>query len=292
LAEAKKGIWLGIAGNLFLALMKGVVGWWAGSRALLADAANSATDVVSSLAVLYGIHLSHAPPDEEHPYGHGKAENIVSVIVAVLVAGVGLEAGVQAVKAFFQQPTPPGWPALVAAILSMVVKEGMFRYTIRLGKKWKSQAIITSAWDHRADVVSTLAALVGVAGAMLGPVVGIPALVYLDPLAGIVVVVFVLSVAAKLIRESMRSAMDRVLDAEETEELRKAAEEVAGVLRIDELLAREHGHYVIVDIRVAVDPAITVEEGHSIGKRVKQRLLERFDHVSGVFVHINPYERC
>lgn len=289
LAEARRVAWLGIAGNLFLALMKGTVGWWAGSRALLADGINSATDVVSSLAVLYGIHLAHAPPDDEHPYGHGKAETIVGVIVAVIVAGAGLEAGIAAMKAFFQPLSPPGWPALAAGVLAVAAKEGMFRYTIRLGKKWKSQAIIASAWDHRADVFSTLAALAGISGAMLGQVLGWPFLAVLDPLAGLGVAVFILTVAVKLIRESAWSAMDRVLDEEETRELRSAAESVPGVIRIDELLAREHGHYVIVDIRVAVDPGISVEEGHTIGKRVKRQLLDSFEHVEDVFVHINPY---
>jgi cation diffusion facilitator family transporter len=126
-------------------------------------------------------------------------------------------------------------------------------------------------------------------GAIAGEYFGVPWLVYLDPLAGLGVSIFVLYMAYRLARESIVNALDRVLDEEESKDLFTAASRVDGVMKVDELLARQHGHYVIVDIKIAVDPHITVEEGHRIGKRVKKELIEKFPHVSNVLVHINPY---
>ncbi|WP_241154383.1 cation diffusion facilitator family transporter [Staphylospora marina] len=289
LSEVRKGAWLSLTVNLFLAVLKTVVGWLFGSRALLADGINSATDVVSSLAVLYGIRLAHTPPDEEHPYGHGKAEIVISAVISMIVAWAGIEAGITAAKAFFKPLEPPTWPALAAGLLSIAVKEGMFRYSLWLGTKWNSRSMIASAWDHRADAVATVAALVGIAGAMVAPVVGAPWLALLDPMAGVLVAVLILRVAVRLFKDALRSGMDRVLEEEEVRGMKEVADSVPGVIRIDRLLAREHGHYVIVDIRVAVDPRITVEEGHAIGKQVKRKLLESFDHVEDVFVHLNPW---
>lgn len=287
--ELQRGAWVGILANAALAIIKGVAGYVSGSRALIADAANSATDVAGSVAVLLGVRMAHTPPDEEHPYGHGKAETIAAIVVAVLIAGVGLEVGYSSFRAFFEPAKAPGWIAAAAAVISMLTKEILYRYTYRLGKKLGSDAIIANAWDHRSDVFSTLAALLGILGAIAGEYFDIPWLVYLDPLAGLGVSIFVLYMAYRLAGESIANALDRVLDEEESKDLLTAASRVDGVMKVDELLARQHGHYVIVDIKIAVDPHITVEEGHRIGKRVKKELIEKFPHVSNVLVHINPY---
>jgi len=289
LDQVKRGVKISIASNLLLALIKGTVGFLSGSHALVADAANSATDVISSIAVWFGVHKAHTPPDRDHPYGHGKAETIAAIIVSVFVALVGIEVGYGSIKAFFEPLDAPNAIAVVAVVISILIKEALFRYTIRLGKKMNSQAMIASAWDHRSDVFSTVAALIGILGAMAGNAFAMPWMLYLDPVAGLVVSVFVLTVAFRLGKESIDQTMDRVLDEEESKELVKTASQVEGVLKVDRLLARQHGHYMVVDIKISVNSAMTVEEGHRIGKRVKQRLLEQFPDVTDVFVHINPY---
>lgn len=177
----------------------------------------------------------------------------------------------------------------MAALVSILAKEGMFRYKYMLGKRIGSQAIIANAWEHRSDVYSSVAALFGIGGALLGERWGVPFLVYLDPVAGIFVSILVLRMAWRLSKESVRSTLDQVLPEEESRELIQAAARVEGVRQVDVLRAREHGFYVIVDIKVAVDPQLTVEEGHHVGKEVKRQLLDRFDHVADVMVHINPY---
>jgi cation diffusion facilitator family transporter len=279
---------IGIIGNLILAVLKWVIGVYANSRALVADAVNSASDVAGSLAVFIGLRAAKQPPDEDHPYGHGKAESIAAIIVAVLLVLVGFEIGKSSFQAFFQPIEAPKLIALVAVIVSIAIKETMYRYTFSMGKKLNSDALIVTAYDHRSDVYSSLAALVGIGCAILGEKLTIGWLVYADPVAGLFVSILILKLAWKLGSESIHNALDHVLHEEDTIELRKIVESIPEVKKIDELHAREHGHYVIIDLKISVDPYITVEEGHRVGKKVKQKLMEE-RHVENVFVHINPY---
>ncbi|MCG7410340.1 cation diffusion facilitator family transporter [Paenibacillus sp. ACRRX] len=290
-AQAETGAWVGIIGNILLAGLKGIAGFSSGSQALIADAFHSASDVAGSFAVLVGIKAAKRPPDRDHPYGHGKAESIAAIIVSVLLLVVGLELLISAIKAIYGGHVDiPEWYALAVLLLSIVVKEGMFQYKYRLGKRLSSQALIANAWEHRSDVYSSIAALIGVGAAMLGGKFGIAWLLYLDPVAGLAVALLVLKMGYRLVIDSIHSTMDHVLHDEEANPLIKAVQTVDGVILVDELRAREHGHYVIVDIKISVNPALTVAEGHSVGKRVKQHLLHKFLHVADVFVHINPFD--
>jgi cation diffusion facilitator family transporter len=289
--KAELAAWVGIIGNIALALLKGAIGWLANSKALLADAVHSASDVAGSFAVLVGIRAAKLPPDDDHPYGHGKAEPIAAIIVSVLLMIVGVEIGISSVKAIVAGvAAPPRWPALVALFVSIVVKEALFQYKFRLGKKLNSQALISNAWEHRSDVYSSLAALFGVGGALLGGALNLPWFYYLDPIAGLIVSALVLKMGYDLIMESIHNTMDHVLHREDAQELVQAVQRVKGVITVDDLRAREHGHYVIVDVKISVNPRITVLEGHDIAKTVKQHLMKRFVHVSDVFIHVNPYD--
>ena len=290
-AKAEAGAWVGIIGNLLIAVMKGIVGWYSGSKALLADAFHSASDIAGSLAVLVGIRAARIPPDKDHPYGHGKAESIAAIVVSLLLVFVGFEIARSSILAIFSgvHEAPKGY-AVLAIIISIIVKEAMFQYKYRLGRQLGSQALIANAWEHRSDVYSSLAALVGVGGALVGEWQHLPWLLYLDPLAGLVVAVLVLRMGYRLVVEAIHNTMDHVLHDEDSKELVDAVLSVSGVIEVDELRAREHGHYVIVDVKLSVNPRISVLEGHRIGKRVKQHLMSHFDHVSDVFIHVNPYD--
>ncbi|EGL81636.1 cation diffusion facilitator family transporter [Caldalkalibacillus thermarum TA2.A1] len=287
--QAEFAAWVGIVGNLFLAVLKAIVGTVGNSRALVADAVHSASDVIGSVAVLIGLKAAKLPPDSDHPYGHGKAESIAAIIVAVILFLAGLQIGYSSFQALFAPAVTPSVLAVFVALFSIVMKELMFQYKFRLGKKLNSDALITNAWEHRSDVLSSVAALIGIGGAVLGGYLGLPWLVYLDPLAGILVSLLVMRVAWKLGRESIHNTLDHVLHEEDALKLRKTVESVNGVIRVDELYAREHGHYVIVDVKIAVDPDLTVEEGHQIGKQVKDKLMKDHEHVQDVLVHVNPY---
>lgn len=286
--QAEFGAMVGIVGNIVLAIIKAVVGYIGNSKALMADAVHSASDVIGSLAVLFGLRAAKQPPDDDHPYGHGKAETISAIVVAVLLGIVGLEIAISSIKAFTEVLEPPRFIAIAAVILSIVVKEGMFQYKYRLGKKINSDAIIANAYEHRSDVFSSIAALIGIGTAIIGEKMGMYWLVYADPVAGLFVSLLVIKMAWEIGKEAVHASLDHVLHEEDIIPMREAVLQVDGVKKIGALYAREHGHYVIVDIKVSVDPYITVEEGHSIGKRVKEVLMEQ-DNVQNVFVHINPY---
>jgi len=290
LAQAQVGAWVGIVGNILLAAVKLFIGLVADSRALIADSVHSASDVVGSIAVLIGLRAAERPPDADHPYGHGKAESVAAIIVSVLLVVVGFEIGYGSIEAMLHPLEAPGFIAIWAAIGSMIVKEWMFRYKYNLGKKLNSQSLIANAWEHRSDVYSSFAALLGIGGAIVGARFQIPWMVYLDPIAGVFVSALVLKMAYHIMMESIHTTLDHVLHEEDTVDLRRVAESVEGVLRIDELRAREHGHYLIVDIKVGVNPHISVEAGHRIGKEVKKAMMQNFSQVRDVFVHINPFE--
>src|SRR5690606_12658926 len=243
-ARAEFAAWVGIFGNLALAILKGVVGLFSGSQALIADAVNSASDVAGSLAVLIGLRAARRPPDRDHPYGHGKAESIAAIIVSVLLILVGFEVARGAVETllFTEGPIPPPETyAIWALVVAIAVKELLFRYSYRLGRQLNSQALIASAWDHRSDVLASGAALVGVIAAILGGTYGIGWLSYADAAAGLFVSILVLRMGYKIIKESIHNTMDHVLHAEDAEELIRAAQRVKGVITIDDLRAREHG---------------------------------------------------
>jgi cation diffusion facilitator family transporter len=289
--KAEAAAWVGIIGNVVLALMKGIVGFMSGSKALIADAAHSASDVAGSFAVLVGIRAAQLPPDRDHPYGHGKAESIAAIIVSVLLMIIGIELAISAVKAISAGISEaPKWYAMIAITISIIAKEAMFQYKYRLGKRISSQALIANAWEHRSDVYSSIAAFIGVGGALIGAHFGITWLYYMDPIASLLVAGLVIIIGYRLVMDSIHSTMDHVLHEEDSEELLKSVLKTKGVIAVDDLRAREHGHYVIVDVKISVNPRITVMEGHDIAKSVKLNLMERFTHVSDVFVHVNPYD--
>ncbi|MGG0238305.1 cation diffusion facilitator family transporter [Bacillus rhizoplanae] len=286
--QAEFGAIVGIVGNIMLAIIKAVIGYVGNSKALMADAVHSASDVIGSLAVLFGLRAAKQPPDDDHPYGHGKAESISAIIVAVLLFVVGIEIVISSIKAFTQVLEPPRWITVIAVLLSIVVKEGMFRYKYELGKRINSDAIIANAYEHRSDVFSSFAALIGIGAAIIGSKMGVDWLVYADPVAGLFVSLLVIKMAWDIGKEAIHTTLDHVLHEEDIVPMREAVMQVEGVKKIGSLYAREHGHYVIVDIKVSVDPLITVEDGHRISKHVKEVLMQQ-DNVQNVFVHINPY---
>jgi len=278
---------LGIIVNIALAILKGIVGVAANSKALIADAIHSASDVVGSFAVYIGLKAAKEPPDEEHPYGHGKAESIAAIIVSILLFIVGFELVISSIKSFFSEAEPTKPFALIVIVISIVVKEALFRYKFHLGTKLGSKALIVNAYEHRSDVYSSVAALVGVGASIIGTKTGMGWLEYGDPVASLFVSILVLKMAYNLGKESIHSTLDHVLSEEDVKPLKEIVLANKDVLRINSIYGREHGYYVIVDLKISVDPNITVEQGHAIGKRVKSQLLLQ-SNVHDVFVHINP----
>ncbi|MED1603832.1 cation diffusion facilitator family transporter [Cytobacillus kochii] len=287
--RAENAAILGMGANIALAIFKWVIGVHSGSKALIADAIHSASDVAGSLAVYIGLIAAKRPPDEDHPYGHGKAELIAAIIVAVFLFFVGIEIFISSFQSLFQPVEAPKVYAIIAVIVSIIVKEGMFRYKFKLGKELNSDALIVNAYEHRSDVYSSFAALIGIGSAIIGGKLGLNWLEYADPVIGLVVAFMILHMAFQLGKEAIHNTMDHVLSPEASSYLFSAVDKVEGIKRIEELHAREHGHYLIIDLKIAVDPSLTVEDGHLIVKNAKEKLMA-FHQVQNVFIQMIPYD--
>ncbi|MCC4721967.1 cation diffusion facilitator family transporter [Salinicoccus sp. RF5] len=289
--KAQIATMIGIAVNLLLAVLKAVGGILGNSRALVADAAHSASDVVSSIAVLVGIRAAQKPPDSEHPYGHGKSENVATLIVAILLVVVGFEIIYNAIVSLITG-TAENYTTMIALyviIFSIVVKEVLFQYKYRLGTRIKSPALIADAWHHRSDAISSVVALIGIGLSIIGTAYGIPYLGYLDPIASAIIALIIMYMGFQLAKEAVSMTLEVVLNEDETEEMRETVVNIDKVRQIDRLIARSHGSYVIIDIKISVDADITVEEGHHVARVVKQTLLKNHEEVMDVNVHVNPY---
>lgn len=266
-----------------------MVGVLTQSQALLADAVHSGADVAGSFAVLIGLWVARRPADEDHPYGHGKAEIVAASLVATLLILAGLEVAYSAVRQFFLPvPNQDIW-ALGTGVVAVLSKEIVYRYQFRIGKLLHSPALIAGAKDHRSDVYSSLAASLGIGIAMLGSQFHFPVLLYADPLAAFVVAVLIVHMGYKMAVESYTSLLEQVITPEETQDMEDIIQHISGVCRVDSVRARSHGTYLVVDVRISVDPQITVMAGHNIAKDVKQSLLDNFPRIQEVLVHINPY---
>jgi cation diffusion facilitator family transporter len=281
---------LGIVVNLLLSIIKGIGGVLGNSRALIADAVHSASDVISSFAVLVGIRAAQKPPDSEHPYGHGKAENIATLIVSILLVVIGFEILMDAISAIWSETeSRASMLALYIVFFSILIKEALYQYKNRLGKKINSPAIIADAWHHRSDAISSVIAFIGIGLSIWGANYDIPFFQYLDPLAGAIIAVIIMWMGFSLGKEAVKISLEVVLDEEETKKFLNTMNEIEGVKRIDTLNARSHGSYVIIDVKISVDSTITVDEGHTIAVNVKDSLIKSHHEVQDVYVHVNPY---
>ncbi|KPV42279.1 cation diffusion facilitator family transporter [Alicyclobacillus ferrooxydans] len=282
--------WVSLVANIILMVGKGAIGILGGSRALVADAIHSAADLVGSVAVMIGLRVAQRPPDADHPYGHGKAELISSAAVSVLLIGAAVQVGVSGIKALFGPAEEPDVLAAFAAGAAIVAKEVLYRYNARLGKKLHSRSLMAAAMDHRSDVISSAAALIGIVVSITGKRLGVGWMLYGDAASSALVAVLILKLGIEIAADATQLLMDRT----EPHELQPYVEfitRVEGVERIDELRARDHGQYVIVDVKISVDADISVAEGHEIATDVKNRMIREFPRVSDVLVHVNPYYR-
>ncbi|WP_213166038.1 cation diffusion facilitator family transporter [Alkalicella caledoniensis] len=283
--RAKEGVRvtvIGMVGNVFLTIVKGILGYLSGSSALVADAAHSLTDIVGSGVVLGGLKVASQPPDENHHYGHYKAESIVAKIVALILIFTGVGIGWSSFNTFFQGDLgAPEVSALWAVILSIVGKEAMYQYTAIVGRRIKSSAVLADAWHHRTDSLSSVAALIGIGGARLG-------FPRLDPLAGIVVGVMIVYSGVKIYLTAINELMDKAPDQEVVDKIKEVALNVEGCKELNDVKARWHGSKILVDLKLCVNPMATVLEGHSIAAEVKKQILQNNSEIGDVLIHVNP----
>lgn len=283
--EAMQAAWLGLAVNLVLGLVKLGGGWLSGSVALLSDAVNSLGDSVSTVVVLYALHVAQHPPDDEHPYGHTRAEGIAASHVSLLVILSALLVGWEALSRFGQPcPIPPWWSLCIAGA-NVLVKEGLYRYNLTIAHRTGSSAIVANAWDHRSDALCALAVLLGLAAVYWGGA----AFAWADATAALLVVLAILWSTTQLFQQTLLELMDVQADEPLVAEIRAAALEISGVLGVDKLWVRKSGLEYFADIHIQVHPELTVAAGHRIGHQVKDRLVRQFPALRDVLVHLEPH---
>jgi cation diffusion facilitator family transporter len=266
-----------------LALAKVAGGYFGHSQALIADGIHSFSDLLTDLLVIVAARKASHQADQEHPYGHGRIQTIATALLAVSLALVAIGVAWDAVDRLTGPDAllQPGWEALVVAAVSVVVKEGVFHYTMRSARRLNSSLLRANAWHSRTDALSSLVVIAGIIGAMLG-------LPWADSVAAIGVAAMILYVAFGIGKESIEELIDTAVDATTQEEARQTIMAVPGVLDTHELRTRRMGSQVYADVHIRVAQFVSVSEGHHIGDQVMKALKDRFERMIDVVVHIDP----
>lgn len=273
--------------NLLLAAFKFVAGALGHSGAMISDAVHSSSDVIGSLIVIIGVKVSEKASDEEHPYGHERMENVASLLLAGILAAAGISIGKEALRSVisgvYKTAAVPGMLALVAALVSIAVKEALFWYTWVNARQIRSGALKAEAWHHRSDALSSVGALIGIGGARFGVLV-------LEPIASIVICLFILKVALDIFREAVDKMVDHACDMETEDALCACAARQEGVVKVDMIRTREFGRKIYVDLEISADGHLTLLEAHDIAQRVHDCIEGEFPDVKHIMVHVNPAE--
>lgn len=274
-----------IAANAALSLFKLLAGVLAHSGAMISDAVHSASDVFSTIIVIIGVRLSSKKADKEHPYGHERMECVAAIVLAVVLfitgLGIGADAMTKIISGNYGDLQIPGILALVAAIVSIAVKEGMYWYTRHYAKKIDSGALMADAWHHRSDAFSSIGALIGIAGARLGfPV--------MDSVASLVIFVFIAKAAFDIFKDATDKMVDRSCDEQTEKEIYDCVAKNKQVLGIDLLHTRVFGNKIYVDVEIRVDGSYTLREAHGIAEAVHDDIEKNFPKIKHIMVHVNP----
>jgi cation diffusion facilitator family transporter len=281
--EVRKVTLIGSAVDLVLGVVKLIVGVIGSSQALVADGVHSLSDLATDFLVLFAAKHGSREADEEHPYGHARYETVMTVGLGAALIAVALGIAYDAVRRLFAPELllHPGWMALIVAVLSILAKEAVYVYTIRVARKLRSKLLRANAWHSRSDAISSAVVVVGVLGSMAG-------LDYLDAIAAVGVAFMVAKIGWELAWHSVQELVDTALRPERIEAIRRVIMGVDGVQTMHMLRTRQMGGDALVDVHILVDPKVSVSEGHQIGETVRSRLIGDVPEVSDVTVHIDP----
>ncbi|AVB75753.1 cation diffusion facilitator family transporter [Methanococcus maripaludis] len=272
-----------IVANIGLSILKILTGVFGRSSALIADGMHSFSDILSTVVVMLGLKLSEKPADESHPYGHERIEPALTKILAVILL-------VTALMIFYCGLTTiiggnyqiPGNITIIAALISIFTKEWMYKYTKKGADRIESSALLADAWHHRSDAFSSVGTLIGVVGAKLGYPI-------LDPIASIVISLFIAKMAFEIYFKALNQLLDRAADSKTIEEIKKIILSVDGVLEIDVLKTRIHSNKIYVDVEISVDKDLSLIEAHNISENVHSQIERKLKRVKHCMVHVNPY---
>lgn len=284
--KVRQVTWLGLGANIVLSVIKFLAGVIGRSQALVADAVHSLTDTTTDLAVIIGSYYWERPPDEDHPYGHHRVETIITLFVGFVLGGAGVMVGWEALRDL--QGGPPQQPkpvALVVAAISIIGKEVLYRWTAAVSRRIMSPALAANAWHHRTDAISSLPVFLAVGGAML-----FPQWALLDLVGAVVVAIFILYAAFRIIWPGLRELVDAGAPTEICREIIALAQGNHQVKQVHGIRTRYVGSRILVDLHVVVDGNLSVKIGHDIAEDVKERILQNGPAVIDVIVHVEPEE--
>jgi len=279
----RKAVTVAISGNILLTIFNFVVGILSGSTALVAEAAHPLSDVITSIITAIGFRIGLKPPDSEHPYGHGRAEPLVGLVIVVFLVFIAYEIISEAYSKLLLMGslTPPYWTAALMAIVGIAVNITMTRYMMNVGKKINSPAIMADAQHQKVDVFSCAAIVVGVVGSNMG-------LLILDPLVAVLIAVLVLKIAFDVGKENINNLMGKVPSTDLIVEITKAGTSVKGVKGMHDIKVNYMGPNASVDLHITVDPELSLRNAHKIAHQVEKSVINRVDIVSIVYVHVCP----
>ncbi|MDE7312434.1 MAG: cation diffusion facilitator family transporter [Eubacterium sp.] len=276
-----------IFANIFLSVFKLAAGIAASSEAMVSDAVHSASDVFSTLIVIVGVKISRKEADKEHPYGHERMECVAALLLAIVLFLTGIGIGYHGMKNImsgsYEELAVPGIFALLAAAISILVKEWMFWYTKIYAKRINCGALMADAWHHRSDAMSSVGSFIGIFGARLGfPV--------MDSVAGVAICIFIGKAAYEIFKDAVDKMVDKACDDQMAAQLYNTVLSQQGVIRVDALTTREFGNRIYVDVEIAADGRKTLRETHAIAEAVHNQIEADFPNVKHIMVHVNPYE--
>lgn len=283
-SEAMKVSFVSIVVNVVLSVFKFAAGVIANSGAMISDAVHSLSDVLSTFVVIAGIKLSAKKNDAEHPYGHERMECVAAIILSIMLALVGVGIGYSGIEKIISGNSSlktPGALALVAAIVSIAVKEWMYWYTRSVAKREMSDALMADAWHHRSDALSSVGSFVGIGGALLGYPV-------LDAVASVVICVFIMKAAIDIFRGAIDKMVDRACDPETTRKIRDIILDHDNTVQLDMLKTRMFGSKVFVDVEFSMDGNVTLREAHAVADHIHNEIEEKIPMVKHCMIHVNP----
>jgi len=283
ISEPEKTTIVSIVANFLLLIIKLLGGFLGSSQALLADALNSLLDLIANSIVYLGRLISQKPPDSGHRYGHGHADTLAAMLVATIIALTGFFIGYQAIHVIIDRHySTPTFLATAVAAATIITKGILYRWTIRIGKKHGSPAIVANAYDHRSDVFASLGALIGIVAAQLKwPV--------LDPIASIWIALLIVRNAAHLYKENIHMLMSGAPEPEAERQVRETLQSISGIKHLRDIRIRAMGPFLLVDLKIEVDGCLSVGQGHEIATQCKKELKMSNNRIQDVMVHIEPF---
>lgn len=269
--------------NLILTIFKLFAGIIGNSKAMISDAIHSASDVLSTIIVIIGIYISKKAPDQKHQYGHERFECLAAIILAVILIFTGISIGFSSITNILNGSNTkiPSLLPLIAAILSIVIKEWMFRYTKKAAKKLNSAALEADAWHHRSDALSSIGAFIGILGTKIS-------LTFFDALASTLIAFCIIKVSYDILKDALAKMLDTSISEEEENNIKELIKSNNKVLAIDDIKTRLFGAKMYVDVEIAVDPTLTLIEAHNIAEEVHFLVESNFSTCKHCMVHVNP----